>query len=197
MRYIKCFFIAMIFSVETHSIFANRAAPQSQWICSGNTCSFYAETAQGNKLVFTNSKGLKRSDFSYSWEIPNKLASVFIPCGSPCSYTYYVNTQTGQTTKGIFFVLAENLPKMVIVAPSNEDDLDPDNTLIVMPIFNPSQRLVITRNFNPFPETSISDAHFDRDGNLYLDYVTGPNYDEVKETIPINYQKLMPENATS
>ncbi len=164
------------------------STPPQKISCQGSICSLYALTAQGEKLV---TKG-KKSDLDayYSgWTDPTtQLASFNLACGTACNYAYFVDYRTGQVSDSMYLVEDVNLAKRVVVLPNFTDNND--QSLLVRPIFSCTKGTIVQRAFNPDVENGISVIHFDKAGNLYIDYWSGPNNTEIKETIPIDYQKI-------
>lgn len=171
------------------SFFAYASESPSQKItCTGNTCKLYALTTQGPVLVTSGPKSDVDQYYSGWTDQATNLATFSIACGTACNYGYFVDYQTGQISDNFYLVESINIAKRIIALPNPNDNND--QSLLVRHIFSNNPGIVIKRNFDPDVENAIQDIKFDQQGNLYIDYLTTPNYTEVKETIPIDYSKF-------
>lgn len=185
MKYIN---IVILIFLSVFLLIANGNQPPQKISCTNNTCSLYALTTQGSKLI-TSGKKSDIAQYSSAWiDQKNNLAGFSISCGTACSYSYFVDYQTGQVSDNMYLVEDVNVIKRIVVLPNPSDNND--QSLLVRPIFGCNKGIVIKRNFDPDVENGIQDIAFDKNGNLYMDYYVTPNNTEVKETIPIDYAKI-------
>lgn len=162
--------------------------PAQKIECIGNTCNLYALTNQGPKLITSGKESAINQYYSGWTDKASGLAAFSIDCGTECNYGYFVNYQTGQVSDNMYLVEDVNIVKGVVVLPNPDDNND--QSLLVRPIFNCTKGIIIERSFDPDVENAINKINFDKNGNLYLDYLTTPNYTEVKETVPIDYARI-------
>lgn len=113
----------------------------------------------------------------------NSLAEVIISCGSPCNYSIFYDVKKGASAP-YEFVLAVNADKQIIARAGKSH-------ILINNIFQNHNKVFVKIN-RQFAETAalvfvIEEAHFTKKGNLFIRYLSGKNYVQKEETIPVNY----------
>jgi len=145
-------------------------------------CNIFALDTTGKKEWIHQEQNLPEP--TVKWH-NNSLAEVHIPCGSPCFYSIFYDTNKG-VSEPYEFVIAVNADKYVIARAG-------ESNIFINNIFQNSGKSIkqISRNFG---ETAalvlvIENAYFTKTGNLFIRYLSGKNYMPKEETIRIKYPK--------
>jgi len=110
------------------------------------------------------------------------LKAVITSCGSPCSTTIFVDLESGETSSGFQSVVAvDEKNKHVAVAEKR--------SIAIHNIFESDLPVLeIRRNFAPTaaPVSAIEEARFTDEGNLFIRYQSGEDFETKSETIEVD-----------
>ena len=142
------------------------------WSCAKNECRIYAQFPSGNKIKIIDNPD------EPAWKyISNDLVEVILSCGSPCSYSIFVDMKQEQVSEPFFNVVAFDTIH-TRVAFGN------DSLLLIRDLFEDNV-CEIRKEFSPVANLSsaIEMAHFLENGALVLQYLSGPEFKTKTDTV--------------
>ena len=137
------------------------------------------------------------SHLSYTWFTPTLLAIHDNYQQGPAAYfddrVIFIDFKALEISPIFFSVYAFDLNPMVVLCESaTVVDQTPNNTIYVIPMFNPKNSQAIQRNFSGYYIHSIyryPTSHFLPDGDLHLVYLD-KQHQRQEEIVPIDYEAL-------
>ena len=141
-------------------------------LCTNDECEIYAVFPSGKK---------EKIDLSSeaSWEnLDDNLVMVNYSCGSPCSYSIFVDLSSELISESFFNHFALDTTNRSIAYISND-------TIILQNIFNPAYKFAKQIDISPVTVSfsAIQRANFINNRTIVIEYLTGDDYNSKTDTI--------------
>lgn len=155
--------------------------------------------SKGNQSISKNiGEDFDSGNISYVWLTPTLLEIQDIHEGDVtpyyCNRAFFIDFNKMTISPLFYSVYAVNTSKMIVLADSSSmQDETVNQTIYIMPMFNPIQNIAISRNFGLYDHDIYHEpmTRFLNNGNLQLSYINA-QHKKVEEVIVVNYKAFKP-----